>query len=141
MQASPTLDRAPSSRGIPWKIVVAASVVIAAVTFLVVTAMGNTAVYYLTVGELKARGSSVYGQPVRVAGHVLPGSIQRDPTSLLVEFQAYDQSGAIPVVYKGVLPDIFADDVEVVVEGRFAENGVFTAGTLLAKCPSKFEST
>jgi cytochrome c-type biogenesis protein CcmE len=126
---------------IPWKIAVAGSVIVASVAFLVVTAMGNTAVYYLTVGELKEKGASIYGQPVRVAGHVLPGSIKRDPTTLNVEFQAYDQSGAVPVVYKGVLPDIFADDIEVVVEGKLAENGMFTAGTLLAKCPSKFEAT
>ena len=37
--------------------------------------------------------------------------------------------------------DRIGDGVEVVVEGKYAESGNFTAGTLLAKCPSKFEST
>lgn len=123
------------------KILAAVGVVVAAVGFLLVTAFQNTAVYYLTVSELQAAGPSLYGQPVRVAGNVVPGSIQRDPTSPVVRFEAQDVSGRMPVFYRGVLPDIFGDGIEVVVEGRYAENGSFTAHTLLAKCPSKFDTT
>jgi len=141
MDATATVESTRKARSIPWKIIVATSVIVASVAFLVVTAMGNTAVYYLTVSELRAAGPSVYNQPVRVAGNVVPGSIQRDPTTLLVHFQAADASGSIPVIYKGVLPDIFADNVEVVVEGKYSQDGTFSAGTLLAKCPSKFESS
>jgi len=115
-------------------------VIIAAAAYLVVTALGSTSVYYLTVGELRAAGTGVYGQPIRVAGNVVAGSIERDPTSFEVRFQAADASGVLPITYRGVLPDIFGDGVEVVVEGKYAPDGVFTAGTLLAKCPSKFEA-
>lgn len=125
---------------LPTKLLIAAAVVFAAVGFLLVTAFQNTAVYYLTVSELQAAGPQIHGQPVRVAGNVAPGSIQRDATSFTVRFDSADSSGRIPVVYKGVLPDIFGDNVEVVVEGKYGSDGVFTASTLLAKCPSKFES-
>jgi len=123
------------------KILAAGGAVIAAVGFLLVTAFQTNAVYYLTVSELHSSAPGIYGQPVRVAGKVAPGSIERDPTTLLVHFVAEDDSGQLPVTYRGVLPDIFADGVEVVVEGKYADSGTFTAGTLLAKCPSKFEST
>jgi cytochrome c-type biogenesis protein CcmE len=123
------------------KILVAVGVVVAAVAFLLITAFQTNAVYYLTVSELQAAGPTLYGQSVRVAGNVVPGSIQRDPTSPVVRFEAQDGSGRMPVLYRGVLPDIFGDGIEVVVEGKYAENGSFTAQTLLAKCPSKFEST
>lgn len=116
------------------------AVIIIAIGYLVATALQNTAVYYLTVSELHAAGPSIYGQPVRVAGNVVPGSIQRDPTSLIVRFEAQDESGRIPVAYHGVLPDIFGDGIQVVVEGKYSD-GLFTAGALLAKCPSKFEAT
>ena len=122
------------------RIAVGLTVLVAGIGFLVVTAMQTSAVYYLTVSELKALGQSVQGQPVRVAGHVADGSIQRDPTSFLVQFDATDASGRLPVTYRGVLPDIFGDGVEVVVEGRYGDDGVFVASTLLAKCPSKFET-
>jgi len=123
------------------KILAAAGAIVAAVGFLLVTAFQTNAVYYLTVSELHGATPGIYGQPVRVAGKVAAGSIQRDPTTLLVSFVAEDDSGRLPVTYKGVLPDIFGEGVEVVVEGKYAESGTFTAGTLLAKCPSKFEST
>jgi cytochrome c-type biogenesis protein CcmE len=123
------------------KILAAAGAIVAAVGFLLVTAFQSNAVYYLTVSELHGAAPAIYGQPVRVAGKVASGSIQRDPTTLLVSFVAEDDSGRLPVTYKGVLPDVFGDGVEVVVEGKYAESGTFTAGTLLAKCPSKFEST
>jgi len=123
------------------KVLAAAGVVVFAVGFLLVTAFQNNAVYYLTVSELHSAAPGIYGQPVRVAGKVAPGSIQRDPTTLLVSFVAEDDYGRLPVTYRGVLPDIFGDGVEVIVEGKYAESGAFTAGTLLAKCPSKFEST
>jgi len=116
-------------------------VIAGAALFLVVTALQNSAVYYLTVSELQAGGASLIDQPVRVAGNVVPGSIQRDPTSLVVHFEAEDGSGRLPVTYRGVLPDIFGDGVEVVVEGKYSADGRFAAGTLLAKCPSKFETT
>ena len=122
------------------KVLVAAGVVALSAAFLFVTALQNNAVYYLTVTELQAAVPAIHNQPVRVAGKVVPGSIQRDPTSLVVRFDAEDASGRMPVTYRGVVPDIFGDGIEVVVEGRYGENGMFTAGTLLAKCPSKFEA-
>jgi cytochrome c-type biogenesis protein CcmE len=115
-------------------------VIVAATAYLVITALASTTAYYMTVSELRAAGASVYGQPVRVAGNVVAGSIQREPTSFEVRFNAADESGVLPIVYRGVLPDIFGDGVEVVVEGKYAADGTFTAGTLLAKCPSKFET-
>ncbi len=126
---------------VPPKVLAAGGAIVLAVGFLLVTAFQNNAVYYLTVSELQSAAPKIYGQPVRVAGKVAPGSIRRDPTTLLVNFEAQDESGRLPVTYRGVLPDIFGDGVEVVVEGKYAESGTFTAGTLLAKCPSKFEST
>ncbi len=137
-----TAPAPPAQRSWPIspKVLVAAGVVVLSAGFLVVTALQNNAVYYLTVTELHAAAPAIYNQPVRVAGKVVPGSIQREPTSLVVQFEAEDASGRMPVTYRGVLPDIFGDGIEVVVEGRYAESGMFTAGTLLAKCPSKFEA-
>ena len=112
-----------------------------AVGYLVSTSLQNNAVYYLTVSELQQAGASVQGQPIRVAGNVVPGTIQRDPGSFTVQFEIADASGRLPVVYKGVVPDIFGPGTEVVVEGKYPGAGTFSAATLLAKCPSKFESS
>ena len=53
----------------------------------------------------------------------------------------HDASGQMPVYYRGgPVPDIFGEEVQVVVEGKVGPDGTFQASTLLAKCPSKFEA-
>lgn len=123
------------------RIWIAAAVVAAAVAYLVTTSLQNNAVYYLTVSELQAGARTLEGQPIRVAGNVVPGTIQRNTAAFTVSFDIADGSGRLPVTYKGVVPDIFGPNIEVVVEGRYTEGGAFKAATLLAKCPSKFEAT
>ncbi len=122
------------------RIWIAVVVAFVAVGYLVSTSLQNNAVYFLTVGELKSATQSLEGQPIRVAGNVVPGTIVREQGSFTVQFEIADGSGSLPVVYKGVVPDIFGPNIEVVVEGKYERAGTFTAATLLAKCPSKFES-
>src|ERR1044071_3056832 len=116
-------DGVPSAKGrgarlLRAPVLIPALVIVAATAYLVITALGSTTAYYMTVSELRGAGATVYGQPVRVAGNVVAGTIRRDPTSFEVRFDAADESGTLPVVYRGVVPDIFGDGVEVVVEGK-----------------------
>ena len=121
------------------KFAIAGSVLMLAVGYLVLTGLQSTSVYYLTVGELKATSNSV-GRPVRVAGNVAPGSVEKLNGGLALRFTVEDESGSFPVVYRGgPVPDIFGDQVQVVVEGKLQPDGTFAADTLLAKCPSKFD--
>lgn len=122
------------------KLLVAGGVLVAAIGYLILTGMQSSAVYYQTVSELQAQGPRGVGRQVRVAGNVVPGTVERLNGGLALRFVVQDQSGAFPVVYKGgPVPDIFGDHVEVVVEGKLQPDGTFAADTLLAKCPSKFE--
>jgi cytochrome c-type biogenesis protein CcmE len=122
------------------KLAVVGSVLALAVGYLVLTGMQGTAVYYLTVSELQSGGPGLVGRPVRLAGLVAPGSIEKLNGGLALHFIVQDDSGSFPVTYRGgPVPDIFGEQVEVVVEGRVQQDGVFAADTLLAKCPSKFE--
>lgn len=136
MQAE-TISPIPVASGGRLKLVVVGAVVFLAVVYLVYTATQAGAVYYLTVSELKQRGPSTW-QQVRVSGDVVDGTIQRDGTT--VRFVVKDAGGQLPVVYQGVVPDIFGPNIQVVVEGKYGADGVFHASTLLAKCPSRFES-
>lgn len=122
------------------KFIIAIAVIALAVSYLVYGGVKDTMVYYLTVKELKSRVPSVYGERVRVSGKVLPGSIKHGPDGSL-EFTIYDGGGNVNVAYSGIVPDIFKDDVEAVVEGEYGRDNVFAADVLLAKCPTKYEST
>ena len=96
--------------------------------------------YYVTVKEYTEKG-----QPkgrFRVNGKVAPGTIARVPDGRQVTFTIKDKDGTatLPVDFSGIIPDTFVDDADVVVEGVRRPDGVFEATTLLAKCPSKYET-
>jgi cytochrome c-type biogenesis protein CcmE len=95
--------------------------------------------YHLSVGELLARGEEAYEEEVRVGGMVIPGSVNQEPASQTLRFEITDDAGnTLPVVYRGVVPDAFKPDADVVVEGALDPSGAFEATELLAKCPSKY---
>ncbi len=113
-------------------------VILLSVAYLVYINLGATAAYYLTVPELLSRaGAAGTVDRVRVAGWVVDGTIERSAGGGL-RFVIEEEGARIPVVYRGVVPDIFAPGIQVVVEGDFRD-GTFQAKTLLAKCPSRFE--
>ncbi len=121
------------------KFIVAIVIIAGAISYLVFSGVKDTMVYYLTIDELQAKVPDVYGERVRVSGIVVPGTIVKDNNGN-IEFQITDGENNISVKYSGIIPDIFADEVEAVVEGNYTEQKVFDADVLLAKCPTKYES-
>lgn len=122
------------------KFVIGSIVIVAAIGYLVVTGITRTSVYYLTVGELLSKGDSVYGEGVRVEGKVVDGSIKKDSTALKVDFRITDGTKDMTIHYEGIIPDLFEDGRDIVVEGKYTREGIFKAHTLLTSCPSKYES-
>ncbi len=125
------------SRG-KFKFILAIGVIVLALTYLVYGGVKDTMVYYFTVGELIQRVPSVYKDKVRVSGTVVPGSIKKGIDGSL-DFKITDGKQAIDVQYRGIVPDIFRDNVEAVVEGLYTPQNVFQAKVLLAKCPTKYD--
>lgn len=128
-----------SRRRFDPKIIVGGIVILLAVAYLIVAALPSGTAYYITVSELQEMGAQAQERQTRVSGNVVPGTIVRSAASQNVRFQVEDESGRLTVVYTGVVPDIFGDEAQVVVEGTQGANGVYRAHTLLAKCPSRFE--
>jgi cytochrome c-type biogenesis protein CcmE len=124
---------------LPFSFILAALAILGAIIYLVYANTQSSAVYYMTVPELK-HCTTCATQAVRVAGFVQNGSIQRNDATQSVSFVIADSQQTLPVSYTGVVPDIFRPGVQVVVEGHYTGTGPFQAQTLLAKCPSKFQS-
>ncbi len=120
--------------GLRWGVV--GAVLAACLGYLIFGATGSAAVTYQTVAEMRAHPPP--GE-ARVLGTVRD-DVERSADGLEVRFTAEDGGAAMPVVYRGTLPDIFRPGIRVVVEGRIGPDGVFHARTLLAKCPSRFTS-
>lgn len=121
------------------KLIVVALVIFGAIGYLIYNAVQSSAAsYFVTVGELQQQSSSMDGQRVQVGGDVKSGTIVKGAPGQPISFVLTDGTHTVPVVYHGVLPDIFSDQVQVVVEGTYHANGTFQADSLLTKCPSRF---
>lgn len=116
------------------------------VTYLIWTGVSETMVYYMTPVELLERveaDPTFHEVGVKVGGQVIPGTYSRVEGELLHVFTVQDladESATFVVEFRDALPDTFTDDVEVVLEGRLREDGVFEATTLLTKCGSRYEA-
>jgi cytochrome c-type biogenesis protein CcmE len=120
--------------------------VAAVVSYLIWTGVSDAKVYYLTPTELMAKVESdpaFHDLGIKVSGKVVEGSYRAGSGQLLHTFHVQDLEDAsvsFPVEYRDLLPDTFNDDVEVVLDGRFRNDGVFEATTVLTKCGSRYEA-
>jgi cytochrome c-type biogenesis protein CcmE len=124
------------------KFIIGGSLVLVTVGYLMATGIRETGVYYLTPTELAekvASDGSIYDVGLKMGARVVSGTIERDVASQTITFRVTDGTHSYPVVYRGLAPDTFTDEADVVVEGRLQRDGTFRATTLLAKCGSRYE--
>jgi cytochrome c-type biogenesis protein CcmE len=125
------------------KFMIGGALVLGVAGWLMWSSISETGEYFFTPSEMSARikaDPAFKGADVRIAAHVIPGTIKRDPGGREYTFLVTDSTGVdtMTVNYKGLAPDTFTDGVDVVVAGR-ATDETFQAVTLLAKCASRYE--
>ncbi|HLN14688.1 MAG TPA: cytochrome c maturation protein CcmE [bacterium] len=120
--------------------VIGTIVLILSLAYLVYGGIQQGATYWVTVSELQQRAPGTLPARVRLGGTVQPGTIRWDASHRHLTFMVTDGQHALPVAYSGVVPDIFAEGRQVVVEGTRDPGGTFQATTLLAKCPTKYNA-
>jgi len=121
--------------------------IVGAVGYLIYTGIRETSTYYLTLEEFLPKREALANEGVRVAGRVRAGSVRWDPKDLHLSFVLGpftegpgDQSVGVPVRYQGILPDMFAEGRDVIVEGRYDAGSTLAAKTIMTSCPSKYEA-
>ncbi len=125
----------------PRKFVIGISIIVLGIGYFMVSGVSKGSSYYVTVQELSESGDNLIGDRLRMGGVVLEGSITTDIKKLDVNFKIHQDEHVIDVFYTGITPDMFRDGSDVILEGSFTEDGVFVADVLMAKCPSKYESS
>ncbi len=101
-------------------------------TVLVLNAFQSNLVFFFTPSQVVAR-EAPQGRPFRIGGMVEAGTLVRTPNSLEVKFIVTDTAQRLPVVYNGMLPDLFREGKGVVAQGTVGADGVFHASEVLAK--------
>jgi cytochrome c-type biogenesis protein CcmE len=155
-----------SSNGI-WgrgKFILGGVLILAAVVYLIVSSTKASAEYFMTIDELRAKGTSVTGQNLRVSGAVDGQTIQYDPKTLNLTFQVAQVPGdnatveaegglavvlhqavidptraRLTVVFHGPMPDLLRNEAQAIMTGHLGADGTFYADELLLKCPTKYQ--
>jgi len=120
----------PRHRRFAW--IAAGVAVLGLAVTLVLNAFQSNLVFFFTPSQVVAK-EAPQGRPFRIGGLVEDGSLQRTPNSLDVKFVVTDTVQRLPVVYTGLLPDLFKEGKGVVAQGSVGADGVFRATEVLAK--------
>ena len=99
---------------------------------LVLNAFQSNLVFFFTPTQVAAN-EAPRDRAFRIGGLVEAGSVVREKDALTVRFRVTDTAKTIPVVYSGILPDLFREGKGVVAQGRLDADGSFKASEVLAK--------
>jgi|SRR5690242_61742 len=99
---------------------------------LVLNAFRSNLVFFFTPTQVAAN-EVPRDRAFRVGGLVESGSVQREKDALTVRFRVTDTASTIPVVFTGILPDLFREGKGVVAQGKMGPDGAFHATEVLAK--------
>ena len=97
---------------------------------LVLTALSDNLVFFYSPSQV-AEKAIAPDRRFRLGGLVEAGSVQKNGEE--VRFTVTDTHKTMPVVYRGLLPDLFREGQGVIAEGTLRADGVFVAREVLAK--------
>jgi cytochrome c-type biogenesis protein CcmE len=114
--------------------------VVAGIAFAVIAASGinENLVYYWTPTDLRANGDKAYGASIRLGGMVAKGSIVKHGGSN-VEFVVHDGVTRVPVKTTTVPPQMFRENIGVVVEGTMNRAGYFESSRLMVSHNNEYK--
>jgi cytochrome c-type biogenesis protein CcmE len=123
-----------------WPIIL--TLIVAAGAFAVLAAgrIGNNLVYYWTPSDLLHAGDKAYGASIRLGGMVVAGSILTASSSPDVQFDVTDGKSVVHVKTHGVPPQMFRENIGVVVEGTMARGGYFDGTRLMVSHNNEYKA-
>jgi cytochrome c-type biogenesis protein CcmE len=124
------------------KIGITSLVLVLALGGLFYTTLSEGTEYYKHVDEVMQAPDQWYGKRLQLHGFVEKGSILVKRDTLDYKFKIHSNGSVVPATYRGIVPDTFKSDAEVVVKGTLGPNGfVVEPNGVMAKCPSKYEAS
>jgi cytochrome c-type biogenesis protein CcmE len=117
-------------------LVLAAAGAVLIAVLLAMWGLRDRAAYFYTPADVVA-GKAPDDQAMRLGGMVESGSVRRQPDGVTIRFSVFDGDARTPVIYRGIVPDLFREGTGVVAEGRL-QRGTFVADTILAKHDERY---
>lgn len=100
-------------------------------------ALRNQASFFYVPSDMVSHPPAA-GRAVRLGGMVEKGSLKSEADGVTIRFVVTDGKAQVPVVYRGIVPDLFVEGSGVVAEGKLGRDGTFVADMLLAKHDERY---
>ncbi len=101
--------------------------------------LSNAALYFRTADEAVAQRDELGDRRFRIEGTVVPGSVE--PDGVAVRFVIESNDVQVAVAHQGDPPDLFQEDIPVVLEGRWSQtDDVFESDGILVKHTEEYEA-
>ena len=115
---------------------------VAAAAFIVIAwgGINKNLVYYWTPTDLHAAGDKAYGATIRLGGMVSKGSIRNHQGVSGLEFDVHDAGKVVHVKSSGVPPQLFRENIGVVVEGTMTRAGYFQCNRLMVSHSNEYKA-
>lgn len=121
---------------------ITAIIVVAIVAIFAAMSSRNVTAYNMTVTE--AAKAENAGKRIKVGGVVVNGSWDKKSNPMTFKIRDEDEKSTsneeLTVIYSGAVPSTFGDGVTAIVTGDIDGEKTITAGEMITKCPSKYES-
>lgn len=121
-----------------WFMLGAVAVAAIAFAFIAASGINENLVYYWTPTDLHAAGDKAYGATIRLGGMVAPGSIK--PSGAGVDFDVKDAAKVVHVKSTSIPPQMFRENIGVVVEGTMTRDGHFKSNRLMVSHNNEYKA-
>ena len=117
----------------------AIAIALGAFAMIAYSGISKNLVYYWTPSDVRANGNKAYGANIRLGGMVVPGSIKKLGGSA-VEFDVKDATDIVRVKTSTVPPQMFRENIGVVVEGTMMRGGYFQSSRLMVSHNNEYKA-
>jgi len=117
------------------RLYVAGVILVGAFAFLLIEGLTNSLNYFETVNQAVSQRAMLGTSTFRLEGDVVPGSIH--PTTTGVNFSVESNGVRLAVIETGQPPQLFQNDIPVVLVGHFAGSG-FSSDQIIVDHSSQY---
>ena len=118
------------------------ALLVAGAAFVAITAggIGQNLVYYWGPSELRQAGNKAIGATIRLGGQVAEGSVVQKPGVSTLEFDVVDDHASVRVRTTSIPPQMFREEIGVVVEGTMTKAGYFESKRLMVSHGNEYRA-
>jgi cytochrome c-type biogenesis protein CcmE len=127
----------PARRARRWPAMLAIAIIVAAIVFVAFKGLGDASLYFYNADEAVEMRDELGDDRFRLQGTVVPESVVSTDDG--IEFTVVYRDVEVDVRHTGDPPDLFQEDIPVVVEGAWTDDDIVESDGIVVKHTEVYE--